>query len=82
MGRKLSQQRKKIWMETKSGLVPSKEAAENLMEIFKPSPIEIAIHENAFKRRIKEKLLSKGKDGNYYLTQKAISLLQSANENF
>ncbi len=78
MGRKLSKHRKEFWKKTKSGFVPSKEAAEKFIEIFKPSPAEIAMHENALKRRIKEELLTKGKDGNYYPTEKAISLFQLA----
>lgn len=79
MGRKLSKHRKEIWVETKSGLIPSKEATEKLMEIFKPSPEEVAIHENAINRRLKDGLLVKGKDGNYYPTEKAISLHPSSN---
>lgn len=76
--RKIKKQRKEIWVETELGLVPSEEAVERLMDIFKPSPAVIVTHENAMKRLVKEGLLTKGKDGNYYQTEKATSLLQKA----
>ena len=76
--RKIKKQRKEIWVETELGLVPSKEAVERLMDIFKPSPAEIAIHENAMQHLVKEGLLIKGKDGSYYQTEKATRLLQKA----
>ena len=70
MERKLTKHRKEVWVETEYGLVPSAEAVEKLMEIFKPSPVEIAIHKNAINRRVAEGTLTKGKDGNYYQTEK------------
>ena len=75
---KIKKQRKEIWVETEFGLVPSQEAVEQFMDIFKPSPAEIVTHENELNRRVEEGLLTKGKDGNYYQTEKAISLLKKA----
>ncbi len=77
--RKLGKQHKSIWVETEYGMVPSKEAAEKLMEVVKPSAEEIKMREEIANRHLEAGLWIKGKDGHYYLTEKAISRIRLGN---
>lgn len=77
--RKIRARRKSIWVETECGMIPSEEAAEKLMEVVKPSEEEIKMREEIVNRHVEAGLWIKGKDGHYYLTEKAMSRIRLGN---
>ena len=76
--RKIKKSREKNWVNTEKGRVLSEKAAEGFVNIFKPSSEEVMMNEATIERRCAEGKWSKGKDGNYYPTERSASLLCDA----
>ena len=81
MGTKIRKKpRSDKWVKVGNTVVLSAVAEETLAGAVKPSPAEIEMQQRAVERQIAEGQIVKGKDGNYYPTEKAAKILKDIDE--